>query len=367
MPAFCAVPSNTPINRNGVRLVPSAGPYYVASYTPGQGVALLRNPNYHGTRPRHFARIELGVGIPAQRAVNETEAGSTDYTVLGLDSSPYTSTISPLAARLAARYGPGSAAATHGAQRYFVNPTLELDSFVLNTHRPLFSDVRLRQAVNYAIDRRSLAGLGSGAQPLPERPTDHYLPPGIPGFHDAPVYPMTPDLAKARQLVRLAHAGDRTAVLYALDTPPGPEQAQIVKNNLAAIGIQVQIKTFPTATMFSRIATPGEPFDLGYSGWVADYPDPIQILNPLIENSSVAPTLDDPAYRRRLAGARALTGPERYLTYGGLDLALARSAAPLAAFGIESSHDLFSARIGCQTFGIYGTDLAALCIKRTHG
>ncbi len=35
-PAFCAVPSNTPIK--GTRgVIPSAGPYYVASYTPGQG------------------------------------------------------------------------------------------------------------------------------------------------------------------------------------------------------------------------------------------------------------------------------------------------------------------------------------------
>src|SRR6185437_16201025 len=58
-PFFCAVPSNTPINPHGERLVPSAGPYQVASYTPGQGVVLTRNPNYHGTRPHWLARIEL--------------------------------------------------------------------------------------------------------------------------------------------------------------------------------------------------------------------------------------------------------------------------------------------------------------------
>ena len=68
-PAFCAVPSNTPIK--GARLIPSAGPYYVTSYTPGQGVLLARNPNYHGSRPHHFARIQLAVGIPARRAFAE--------------------------------------------------------------------------------------------------------------------------------------------------------------------------------------------------------------------------------------------------------------------------------------------------------
>ena len=84
-PAFCAVPSNTPIK--GAPVIPSAGPYYVVSYTPGQGVVLARNPNYHGSRPHHFARIQLAVGIPARRAFSEIEAGTADYTDLASYSS----------------------------------------------------------------------------------------------------------------------------------------------------------------------------------------------------------------------------------------------------------------------------------------
>lgn len=90
------------------------------------------------------------------------------------------------------------------------------------------------------------------------------------------------------------------------------------------------------------------------------------MLNPLLEERSNLPPFDDRAYQRRLARAARLSGPGRYLTYGALDLALARNAAPLAAFGNSSSHDLFSARIGCQAFGIYGIDLAALCAKHTR-
>jgi hypothetical protein len=90
------------------------------------------------------------------------------------------------------------------------------------------------------------------------------------------------------------------------------------------------------------------------------------MLNVLLENSSILPPLDNPGYRRRLARAQSLSGPERYLNYGALDLAVARDAAPLAAFGNISSHDFFSARIGCQTFGIYGMDLGALCLRHPH-
>jgi YVTN family beta-propeller protein len=362
LPAFCAVPSNTPVNRNGLRDIPSAGPYYLASYTPGQGVVLARNPNYHGSRPHRFSRIELKVGISARRAVDEIEAGTAGYTDLAYDSAAST-TLAALASRLAARYGPGSAAAARGGRQYFVNPGLQLDYFALNTHRRLFSDVRMRQAVNYAIDRRALARLGDYFEPLPEPPADHYLPPGMPGYRGVRVYPTTPDVARAREL---AHGRGRTAVLYTCNVSPCREQAQIVKTDLRAIGLQVQIRTFPSGVLFAREARPGEPYDLAWEGWIPDYLDPSAMLNSILEDRSVGQTFDDPRYKRRLAAAAQLAGPNRYLTYGQLDLDLARKAAPLAAFGNLPTSDFFSARVGCQTFGAYGMDLAALCVKHPH-
>jgi YVTN family beta-propeller protein len=360
----CAVPSDTPIDPNGVRTVPSAGPYYVQSFTPGQSVMLARNPNYHGRRPRHFQRIEVAMGMSTGQAVAAVKAGRADYTALASGPSPNAGlarTLASEASTLAARYGPGSPAATHGGQRYFVNPLMQLDYFAFNTHRALFADRSLRQAVNFAIDRRGLAALGDGFQPLPDTPTDHYLPPGMPGYRRARVYPLTPDPAAAR---RLATGGGRTAVLYTCNVSPCPEQAQIVKRNLAAIGLQVQIRTFPLSNLFSILIRPGEPFDLAWVGWVTDFPDPYGMLNAVLENGSIIePTFTDPVYAHRLAAAARLAGPERYLTYGKLDLDLARNGAPLAAFGNLSSFDFFSARIGCQTFGFYGMDLAALCVR----
>jgi ABC-type transport system substrate-binding protein len=161
----------------------------------------------------------------------------------------------------------------------------------------------------------------------------------------------------------MAHGGGRTAVLYTCEAFPCPEQAQIIETDLARIGLRVEIKTFPGATLFAREGTPGEPFDLAWGGWIPDYLDPQPMLNTILEDPSVGPTLDDPDYTRKLASAARLSGPRRYLIYGELDLDLARNAAPLAAFGNLSSDDFFSARIGCQTFGIHGMDLAALCIK----
>jgi YVTN family beta-propeller protein len=354
-PAFCAVPSDTPIDPKGVRVIPSAGPYRVESYTPGQGVVLTRNPNYHGSRPHRLARIEVAVGVPPQRAVAQVEAGTADDAGDGEVTSAD-------AATLAARYGPGSPAAQTGHQQYFVSTGPQLDFLALNTHRPLFADLRLRQAVNYAIDRAALARLGDEYTPLPEHPTDHYLPPGIPGYRNVHIYPLTSDLAKASRLAK-GHSG-ATAVLYTCDVSPCDQQAQIIKIELAAIGLRVEVKAFPDATLYTKTVTPGEPFDIAWVGWLPDYLDPAAMLNVLLENGTIIPTFEDPTYRARLAAAARLTGAERYLTYARLDADLARNAAPFVAFGNLSSHELFSARIGCQVYGAYGVDLAALCIKK---
>ncbi len=69
--------------------------------------------------------------------------------------------------------------------------------------------------------------------------------------------------------------------------------------------------------------------------------------------SKAAPSsrhLQDEAVRRKLAAAAQLTGPQRYLTYGKLDLEIARDAAPLIAYANPPEHEFFSARVGCQTY-----------------
>ena len=101
---------------------------------------------------------------------------------------------------------------------------------------------------------------------------------------------------------------------------------------LRKIGLRVRITSLPSAKMFAQEETPGAPFDLAWDGWIPDYPDPEAMLTAILEDSSDGPTFKDPAYQRKLAKAARLSGPERYLTYGKLDLDLARNAAPLAAF-----------------------------------
>ncbi len=359
-PLFCAVPTDTPIVAQGVKTVPAAGPYYVASFQPGQGLVLKRNPNYHGSRPHALDEIDYYINAAPAQIVKEIEAGTADVT--GATFTPAE------AASINARYGPHSAAARAGDQRYFTTPGLVTTWLSLNTSRPLFKNANLRRAVNYAVNRRLIAQTSGQSTYGPARPTDQYLPPGMPGYHAIHAYPNTPNLARAKQL---AHGHGGKAVFYGCACPFDHQLAQLVKAELAPIGITVEPKYF--SNPFAAAGTRGAPFDIATSGYGADYPDPSDFLALLFDGRTIqaANNLDssyfnDPTYNRRLDAAAKLSGARRYRAYQALDAYLTRTAAPAVPLLNGTFPNFFSARIAanCRIHQpIYGIDLAALCLK----
>jgi YVTN family beta-propeller protein len=360
LPFFCAVPPGTPIAKKGVNSVPAAGPYYVASYTPGQGAVLKRNPNYRGSRPHALDEIDYSVGIGKTESVKEVEAGTADFAARLNGLAP------AQGASLNARYGPGSPAARAGDQRYFVHSMLSIETLFMNTSRPLFANVNLRKAVNYALDRRAIARANE-AFGFPAQPADQFLQSGYPGFRDTHIYPLTPDLTKARRLAR--GLGGR-AVLYVCDVclPIG----QLIQAELKPIGISVEIVEIPGSGPDYRAGIRGAPFDLVLAEWYPVYTDPAGTLNYFFDGRSIRAKgnsnysyLDDPAYNRKLATAAALSGQQRYAAYAKLEADLLRNASPAAPILHRDEQEFFSARVGCVVYEpIYTIDLAALCLRR---
>ena len=160
-------------------------------------------------------------------------------------------------------------------------------------------------------------------------------------------------------------------MLYTCNLKSCLEVAQIVKRNLAAIGIEVEIRKFSVDDLYNRVPKRGEPFDIMLTPWLVDYPDPFDVLNLLFAGDFIGQPqagnwgrFDDPVYNRRLDAAARLTGARRYREYARLDADIARDAAPRVAFANENRVDFFSARMGCQLYHpVYGMDLAALCVK----
>ena len=351
---FNAVPENLPVSATGVKLPPSAGPFYFARREVGRIIVLKRNPYYGGRRPHHLAEIDVYVNTNPKAAQLQIEKGERDYELIGVPATE--------AARLGHQFGvnrPGG--------QFHVNALVETDYIALNTKYGAFKDASLRKAVNFAIDRRALVRqLGAYAG----RPTDQVLPPNMPGFRDVQLYPLEgPDVAKAKQL-----AGNTNAkvTLWGPQDPATQNQVTIVQQNLKKIGLEVDARLFPFDVLIGKIINPSPDYDMVLIGWVEDFPDPSDFLNVLLSGNSIQPKannnlalFDDPTFTARLEAASKLTGRKRLEAYAKLDADIMRDAAPWIPIANRTQREFVSKRVGCYVAqGAYGLmDLAAACLK----
>jgi len=352
MPFLCAVPPTLPSDPEGVRLIPSAGPYVITDYRPGQRVTIRRNRFYRGARPHRVDGfdVDLSVASPSE-ALDQVEAGKADW------ASALSPNYFEPGRDLAAKFGVDKS-------RFFVRPGLIFRHLIFNHSRPLFrNNERLAQAINFALDRRELAQAAT-TSPLAYRLTDQYMPPSLPGYRDGNLFPLErPNLTRAKALARGNLRGGK-AVLYVSSSPQPFALAQAAKRQLSKIGLDVVLKPLPGQAVLNALYTPGEPWDIAVSLWAPDYADPFQFMNVLFDPrypSGNIGRFDSPAFTTRMRRAGRLQGSERYRAYGDLDVALAHHA-PSAPLSFLNEATLVSARVDCIILRPT-LDLTAACLK----
>jgi peptide/nickel transport system substrate-binding protein len=357
MPFFSAVPLGTPHNPEGV-IPPSGGPYYVASWDKGRQAVLNVNKFYKGPRPHNVDIIQYNIGITVDAQRLHCERGDSD--VCGFPPAA--------AAELRDKYGVNTG-------RFFVKGQAVFWYLNFNHDQPLFKgNDQLKEAVNFAIDRTAIVNAVDAVRgALSATPTDQILPPGFPGFRSWDIYPLNgPDVAKAKELAA-GHTRSGIVRLWTFNRPSfGPSVAQVVKYDLAQIGLNVEITTFgDVPLMLGKAGTRGAAFDMLLNGWGQDYPDPFDFINVLLNGNSIGPAnngnlsyFNDPKWNARMDGANRQFGAQRLNAYSILDRDLMQGPAPIAPYINTNTRILVSARVGCFTFQqVYGTDYAALCLK----
>ena len=353
-PWFCAVPPSLPVDPEGLTTFPAAGPYYVAENVRGRRIVLRRNRFYRGSRPHRVDRFVVEGEVPSlDEMFDRIERGTADW--------GHALAFLHLQRGLHERYGVNG-------PRFFLRPGLVFRHYHLNTSRPLFrNNPRLRRAVNFAIDRAAVrAALGS---PFSLRLSDQYLPPGLPGFRDDRIYPLgRADVRKARTLAHGVRRGGK-AVLYAPDIPFHIAAAQVIKRNLARIGLEVEIKGIPITAYYPRLSNPREPWDIAFADWAPDHLDPYAYLNLTLDGRFVRANnlshFDSATYNRQLRRTARLRGEARYRAYGALDVRLARDAAPMVAIGFLNQATFVSRRVDPRCIVLRpALDLTAVCLKR---
>ena len=354
---FCAVKPSLPIDPEGVGAFPAAGPYYVAEYRRGERVVLRQNRFYGGAAP---SRRRLRRRPP--RSVAPGSAAACGARRSGLGPYAFGDLLRP-ALGLVDKYGVNRS-------QLHVRPGLTLRMLGFNSSRPLFrSNPDLRRAVNFALNRQALVNLGGS---LVSRPSDQYLPAILPGFRDADVYPLErPDLQRARALANGNLRGGK-AILYVNSSPLPTAIGQQVKQQLAEIGLDVEVRGIPihsaSAAYFNKLATPGEPWDIAFGLWSPSYIDPFAYINLLFDGRFVGGTnftrfASGPLDRQMRQAARMPQGSSRDSAYAAVDVRLAREAAPIAAVDFLNEPTLVSKRVGCMVLRPV-IDLTAVCLTR---
>jgi peptide/nickel transport system substrate-binding protein/oligopeptide transport system substrate-binding protein len=149
----------------------------------------------------------------------------------------------------------------------------------MNVNTPPFDNVLVRRAVNMAINKDRIVRIINNRAV----PANQPLPPSMPGYADDYAgYDFDPDAAKA--LMAEAGYGDGVDTeLYVYNTDPNPRIAQAIQQDLAAIGINAEIKSLAQANVIDAGGNGSAPMIWsGGMAWIADFPDPSNFYGPIL-------------------------------------------------------------------------------------
>jgi len=156
-------------------------------------------------------------------------------------------------------------------------PYLSVTYAVVNASRPLLKRMAVRQALAHAWDPQALK-LVFQDYVLPI----HSLLPGILTGAGAGEQPLVFSLAKAQALLRKEGGGREIQLEMILQKDEGLlfQLFSMYARNLKQVGVKLKLTRLSPSAYADRVAR-GD-FDLAYSGWIADYPDPDSMLFPLL-------------------------------------------------------------------------------------
>jgi peptide/nickel transport system substrate-binding protein len=328
---YSAVKPNTPFTDKGLDNYPAAGPYYIKSRDAGRTLLLERNPNYKGNRPANPDKIVFTANVDVNQSLLQVKAGQSDLT-LGLPPTSHD--------ELGKEFGVNKG-------RYFVGAETCVLYWALNTARAPFNNVAARKAANWGIDRPALVRL-SGK--YAGKRHDQILVPGVPGYKEYKLYAIKgADPAKAKAVGGSAIKGSVT--IFHSTSALATQQAQVVQYNMKQIGFDVKLKPTPGSVYYKTLGTKGVDMDIARAGWCADYNDPFDFINVLLDGGTIQESnnvnfsyLNNASYNAKMAAASKLLGDARGAAYAKLDLEGMRDLAPWTPYMIPNARYLVSSR-----------------------
>jgi peptide/nickel transport system substrate-binding protein len=212
-----------------------SGPFRYVSSEPDKEVIVERNDAYWGEKAR-LKRVRFAVIPDATTRALELRKGSADIAVTSLTGDMVLAL--ERESNLEVLHSPGTV----------------VGYLAFNTRDPLLKDVRVRQAVGYAIDRTAIIHYLFRDF---ARPAYSLLPPESWAYNaDVPHYDHNPD--RARQLLEQAGYPAVNGVRFHLTMKTSTDEsprlvAAVLQQQLRDVGIALDIRTFEFATFLSDV------------------------------------------------------------------------------------------------------------------
>jgi peptide/nickel transport system substrate-binding protein len=276
LPFTAPLPAGTPDEDLTGDPPPATGPYEITSSKPGRGWSYVRNPYWAKANAKAMPqlpggsvdRIEVTVIRNASSQVDDVEAGSYDW----MENPPP-----------ADRYAEIKDA--YEGTQFRTEPTESTYFFWMNTTQPPFDDLRVRRAVNYAVDPEALERIYAGQVV----PTQQILPPGMPGYNHFELYPY--NLGKAKKLIEDAAPADRQITVWTDDERSQEEAGSYLAEVLKDIGFEAKLQVVNSDNYFSLVGNQSTSnLDVGWASWFQDYPHPNDFFQPMLSEESIFPT-----------------------------------------------------------------------------
>ena len=246
------------------------GPYTLKEWKSGESLVFERNPDYFYEGLPYLDKITIQVGVAPDVALLQLEKGEiqlmgdpppgADWTRISADAA--------------------------WEDRLEKQPQVSTVYIAINTTAPPFDNLKVRQALNHAIDKQRIVQLLNGRATA----ANQVLPPLMPGYDPSYTgYDYNPDKAKALLTEAGFPDGFETSI-ECIAVDPQPKLCESFQQDLDKVGITLTINTLAAPNVIEDAGNGKTP--LTWSGglaWIQDYPDPDDFYSPILGCGSNVP------------------------------------------------------------------------------
>jgi peptide/nickel transport system substrate-binding protein len=269
------VPSDTPFENMTKDPPPGVGPYKFENVRINRGYDLVKIPGYNvpDQATGKLDTIKVEIIKNRRRQTQDTIQNKIDY----MNDPPAPDQLRDIRQQ-------------YTDKRYKEFVTNSTYYFFLNNDIAPFNKPEARQAVNYAIDKRSLARLFGGLL----EPGCNFLPPGMKGYEKIDPCPWgdptaAPDVAKAKQLVQDSGTAGQSVTVFGNDEPESKSLAEYLADVLNDIGYKARPRIVEGSVYFTTIGNQKTKAQAGFANWFQDFPHPRNFMF-LVDGDSIQAT-----------------------------------------------------------------------------